>query len=154
MDPLTILAAAKGSYEAIKAGIKLGKEVQGMFKDVSSLMDSVAHLTRIAADPPKPKLFSGESAEKLAMDAYMAKSEAEKMYREVQNAFVAENGLGAWEWVLKETARIKKEQKAAALKAQAEREKSAQNLLVWAGAIGAILLTAAVGIIVVVIATH
>jgi hypothetical protein len=29
-----------------------------------------------------------------------------------------------------------------------------QNVLVWVGAIGAILLTAAVGIIVVVIATH
>ena len=81
MDPLTILALAKGSYEAIKTGIKLGKEVQGMFKDISSLMDSVGKLTQIAASPPRPKLFSGESAEKLAMDAYMAKSEAEKMYQ-------------------------------------------------------------------------
>ena len=51
MDPLTILALAKASYEAIKGGIAVGKEIQGMAKDMGSLFDSVAHLTRIAAAP-------------------------------------------------------------------------------------------------------
>ena len=56
MDPLTILALAKGSYEAIKAGISVGKEMQGMFSDVMSLLDSANQLTKIATKPPKPKL--------------------------------------------------------------------------------------------------
>ena len=53
MDPLTILALAKASYEAIKTGISVGKEMQGMFGDVMSLLDSAGKLSRIAARPPK-----------------------------------------------------------------------------------------------------
>ncbi len=139
MDPLTILAVAKGSYEAIKTGIKLGKEVQGMFKDISSLMDSVGKLTQIAADPPKPKLFGKESAEKLAMDAFMAKREVEKMFAEAKNLFISEQGLQAWDWVMAETARIKKEQKAAALVAQKEREEQIEEMKFF-GLIAAILV--------------
>ena len=37
MDPITILAAAKASYEALKAGIAVGKELQHMAQDLSSL---------------------------------------------------------------------------------------------------------------------
>jgi len=139
VDPLTILAVAKGSYEAIKTGIKLGKEVQGMFKDISSLMDSVGKLTQIAADPPKPKLFGKESAEKLAMDAFMAKREVEKMFAEAKNLFISEQGLQAWDWVMAETARIKKEQKAAALVAQKEREEQIEEIKFF-GLIAAILV--------------
>ncbi len=139
MDPLTILAVAKGSYEAIKTGIKLGKEVQGMFKDISSLMDSVGKLTQIAADPPKPKLFGKESAEKLAMDAFMAKREVEKMFAEAKNLFISEQGLQAWDWVMAETTRIKKEQKAAALIAQKEREEQIEEIKFF-GLIAAILV--------------
>lgn len=139
MDPLTILAMAKGSYEAIKTGIKLGKEVQGMFKDISSLMDSVGKLTQIAADPPKPKLFGKESAEKLAMDAFMAKREVEKMFAEAKNLFISEQGLQAWDWVMQETTRIKKEQKAAALAAQKEREEQMEELKFF-GLVAAILV--------------
>lgn len=139
MDPLTILAMAKGSYEAIKTGIKLGKEVQGMFKDISSLMDSVGKLTKIAADPPKPLLFGKESAEKLAMDAFMAKREVEKMFAEAKNLFISEQGLQAWDWVMAETARIKKEQKAAELVAQREREEQIEELKFF-GLVAAILI--------------
>jgi hypothetical protein len=139
VDPLTILAVAKGSYEAIKTGIKLGKEVQGMFKDISSLMDSVGKLTQIAADPPKPKLFGKESAEKLAMDAFMAKREVEKMFAEAKNLFISEQGLQAWDWVMAETARIKKDQKAAALVAQKEREEQIEEMKFF-GLIAAILV--------------
>jgi len=147
MDPLTLLALAKGSYEAIKTGIKLGKEVQGMFKDISSLMDSVSKLTQIAASPPKPKLFGKESAEKLAMDAFMAKKEAEKMFNEAKNLFISEQGIRAWDWVMAETAKIKKEQKAAAEKAQREHEEAMHELMVYASA-GLIILVLLAGMFV------
>ena len=147
MDPLTILALAKGSYEAIKTGVKLGKEVQGMFRDISNLMDSVSKLTQIAADPPKPKLFGKESAEKLAMDAFMAKKEVEKMFAEAKNLFISEQGLQAWDWVMAETAKIKKEQKAAAEKAQKEHEEAMHELMVY-GAAGLVILVLLAGMFV------
>ena len=87
MDPLTILAMAKGSYEAIKAGVKIGKEIQGMFTDVSKLWGSCAKLAHMAADPPKPKLFkrNGKSAEEIAIEAFNAKQQAIKYSEEIKN---------------------------------------------------------------------
>ena len=128
MDPLTILAVAKGSYEAIKTGIKLGKEIKGMFTDVASLMDSAAKLTQIAASPPKPKLFGGKSAEQLAMESYQAKKQANDMLNEVRNAFVSTHGLAAWDWVMAETTRIKKQIKRAEEEAAMEEARRQEEL--------------------------
>ena len=135
MDPLSLLAAAKVSYEAIKVGISVGKEMQGMFQDVSSLLDSVGHLTRIAAEPPRPGMFGEKTAEQIAIDAFMAKAEVEKMMAEVKNTFIGEYGIGAWDTILSETIRIKKEQKAAALIAEKERAEFMGNVMLW-GSVG------------------
>jgi len=128
MDPLTILAAAKGSYEAIKAGIKIGKEIQGMLGDVSQLWGSVAKLTQIAADPPRPKLFDKKSAEQLAIDAFTAKKQAEEWEAEIRNNIVAAYGLKGWEEIQREITRIRKEQKLKALQEKQEREEFLNDL--------------------------
>ena len=128
MDPLAVLAVAKGSYEAIKAGIALGKELQGMAKDLGSLFDSVAHITRIAADP-KGSFTSGKSAQQIAMEAYAAKAEADQMMEELKNTFISEFGIAAWDQVVAATTQIKKDMKAAALQAQREQEEMMQGFV-------------------------
>jgi hypothetical protein len=128
MDPITILAGCTAAYNAIKSGISVGKEIQGMIGDVSSIMDSVGQLTQVANNP-KPNLLAGKSAQAIAMEAYAAKAQAEKMYHEVSNAFIAQYGLKAWESVQVETVRIKKEQKLAAQKAAHEAQKSQDELM-------------------------
>jgi hypothetical protein len=122
---------AKGSYEALKAGIAAGKELQGMFKDVMSLLDSAGQLARIASQPPKPGMFSEKSAEQLAIEAFTAKAEIEAMLAEVKNTFISEYGILAWDEVLKETTRIKKEQAAARLQAQKDEEELMQSVLMY-----------------------
>jgi hypothetical protein len=131
MDPLTILAVAKGSYEAIKAGVKIGKEIQGMFTDVSRLWGSCAKLAHIAADPPKPKLFkrNGKSAEEIAIEAFTAKREAEKYSEEIKNLILAEYGLKAWEEIQKEITHIKKMQREAARLAKLEQEQLKKDIM-------------------------
>ena len=128
MDPLAILAIAKGSYEAVKAGIAVGKELQGMATDLGSLFDSVAHITRIAADP-KGSFTAGKSAQQIAMEAYAAKAEADQMMEELKNHFIGEFGIAAWDQVLSETTQIKKDQRAAALQAQHEQEEIMQGFV-------------------------
>lgn len=144
MDPLTILAGCTAAYNAIKSGIAAGKEIQGMIADVSSMMDSVGHLTQIAARPPAPSVFSDKSAEAIAMEAYTAKAKADELMNEVRNAFVSEYGLGAWDTVQAEATRIKKEAKLAAIRAADEAVKSRQEmldaLLVIFWAFGAVVL--------------
>jgi len=139
MDPLTLLAAAKVSFEALKAGIAVGKELQGMAKDLGSLFDSVAAITRVAADP-KSSLMAGKSAQQIAMEAYAAKAEAESMMEELKNHFIGEFGIAAWDQVLSHTTQIKKEQKAAALEAEKEQEELMHNIMVWGSAILVTLL--------------
>ena len=137
MDPLTLLAAAKVSFEALKTGIAVGKELQGMAKDLGSLFDNVAAITRVAADP-KGSLTSGKSAQQIAMEAYAAKAEAEQMMEELKNTFIGQFGIAAWDQVLAHTTQIKKDQKAAALQAQKEQEEMLHTLAVG----GSVILTA------------
>jgi hypothetical protein len=136
MDPLTLLAAAKVSYEAIKAGIAVGKELQGMAKDLGSLFDSIAAITRAAADP-KGSIIAGKSAQQIAMEAYAAKAEADAMMEDLKNHFIGEFGIAAWDQVLSATTQIKKDMKAAALEAQKEQEELAQTIMTW----GAVFLS-------------
>ena len=145
MDPFTLLAIAKASFEAVKAGVAVGKEIQGVAKDLGSLFDSVAHITRLAAEPPHASLMSGKTAEQMAMEAYAAKAEAEQMMAELKNHFVGEYGIAAWDNILSETTKIKKAQKAAALQAEKDQEQAIENFA------GIMLVVLAVALILAVI---
>jgi hypothetical protein len=134
VDPLTLLAAAKVSFEALKAGIAVGKELQGMAKDLGSLFDSIAAITRVAADP-KGSLIAGKSAQQIAMEAYAAKAEADSMMEELKNHFIGEFGIAAWDQVLSHTTQIKKDMKAAALEAEKEQEELMHTIAVWGSAV-------------------
>jgi hypothetical protein len=153
MDPLTLLALAKGSYEAVKAGIAVGKELQGVATDLGSLFDSVAAITRHAAQPPRGNLLSGKTAEQVAMEAYAAKAEADQLLADLKNHFVGEYGLSAWDQVVAKTIQIKKDMRAAALLARKEHEESMDNLATYAAAItliavlGVCLLLASIALI-------
>ena len=146
MDPLTLLAAAKVSYEALKAGIAVGKELQGMAADMGSLFESVAAITRVAADP-KGSLMAGKSAQQIAMEAYAAKAEADQMMEELKNTFIGEFGIAAWDQVLSATTQIKKDQKAAALEAEKAQEEFLLDVMVW----GAAFLATVIAVICVVL---
>jgi len=114
MDPATIaliFGAAKTAYSAIQQGIKFGKDIQSMCGDVAKLYGSVAKLTQAAADPPKPKLFSKQTAEEIAFDIVQKRKQAEEWAEQVKNEFVAKYGLRGWDEVQKEIIRVRKEQR-------------------------------------------
>jgi hypothetical protein len=150
MDPATIsliFGGAKMAYEAIKGGISVGKEIQGMAGDVAKLYGSVAKLTQLSAAPPKPKLFSGVTVEEMAMDIVVKRKQAQAWYHEVQNAFVSVYGLRGWEEVQREIVHIQKQQKAAALAAQKEHEEQMHQLKVF-GMAALVVTTLVVGMVV------
>ena len=129
MDPISLLLIARSAYEAVKSGIAVGKELQGVAADLGSLFDSVGAITRAAADP-KGSLLSGKSAQQIAMEAYAAKAEADQMMADLKNHFVGEYGLAAWDQVVAATTQIKKDQKAAALQAAKDQQELMGNVLV------------------------
>lgn len=129
MDPATILLGAKTAFEAIKLGVQYGKELTGMVGDVTQLLGAVNNLTRIAADP-KPGWLDEKSAEQLALEAFMAKKEAEDMQEQVKNLVLASYGLQAWDEIQSEITRIRKEQKAAAIIAADRRAETLGMILI------------------------
>ena len=141
MDPISLLLLAKTSYEAVKSAVAAGKEIQGVAKDLGSLFDSVPHITRIAAEPPRASLLSGKTAEQMAMEAYAAKAEADQLMADLKNHFVGEYGLAAWDQVVAATTQIKKNQKAAALQAEKDQDEFMQTVMTWGAALLAIVVT-------------
>jgi len=142
MDPLTLLAAARLSYEALKSGIAVGRELQGMAADLGSLFESVAGITRAAADP-KGSLLAGKSAQQVAMEAFAAKAEADQMMADLKNHFIGEFGLAAWDQVLAATTQIKKQQKVDALEAEKNMEEFLHSVMVWGSVFITVLLVIA-----------
>jgi uncharacterized protein (UPF0335 family) len=129
MDPVSLLLVAQSSFAAIKAGVAAGKEIQSLFSDVFSLMDSLGAATRIAAQPPRGGLFDDKTPEQQAIEAYQARSEIATMYEEVKNLFISEHGIGAWDSILKDITRIRKERIAAQLQAEQEAAERLQIIL-------------------------
>lgn len=129
MDPLTLLATAQASYAALKAGVSAGKELQSLFSDVFSLMDSLGAATRMAAEPARGGLFSDKSPEQQAIEAYQTRSEIASMYEDAKNMFISEYGIVAWDGILKDITRIRKERAAAQAQAEAEAAERLQTIL-------------------------
>jgi hypothetical protein len=124
MDPFTILATAKAATEGIKKAIAIGKDFHEIIKDMSALMKAEGDLAKLAADPPRG-WGQANSAEEIAMQAVSARKQVETMTAQIKNEFMAQYGMNAWDEVLKEIIKVRKQQKEAALKAAQER---AENL--------------------------
>jgi hypothetical protein len=144
---------ARTAYEAVKSGIAAGKELQGMAADMGSLFDSVAAITRVAADP-KGSLMAGKSAQQIAMEAYAAKAEADQMMEELKNTFIGEFGIAAWDQVLSATTQIKKDMKAAALEAEKAQEELMHTVMVWGAAILAFIVILVCTVLVIIGLVH
>jgi CHASE3 domain sensor protein len=148
MDPASIaliFGAAKTAYEAIKTGIKVGKEIQGMAGDIAKLYGSVTSLTKLSSDPPKPKMFSKVSAEEMAMDIVVKRKQAEEWFAQVKNEFVATYGIAGWQEVERELTRIQKEQKAARERAAKEAEEFQREVMIIC-TIGGIVICIIIGV--------
>lgn len=149
MDPVTILLGAKTAYEAIKTGVGYGKELNAMIGDVSKLFGAVNDLTRIAASPPRGWMNTA-SAEQMALDAFVAKKDAEQMQEDVKNMVVSEYGMAGWDEIHREIIRIRKEQKAALLEEAKKQEELVEAILLWGSlGLGFCLLVATVVILLV-----
>ena len=154
MDPITILAAAKASYEALRAGIAVGKELQHMAQDLSSLFGSVAHITRIAAEPARGSLLAGKSAEQMAMEAFAAKAEADQLMADLKNHFIGEYGLAAWDQVVAATTQIKKQQIAEQLEAGKAQDELVANVMGIGALVLMVITLAGIGLLLLVKLTH
>jgi len=124
MDPVTLIATATASYQAIKKGFALGKEVTSMSKDIGKLMGAIGAI-KDGHEKAKGRRFG--SVEEEALHTYAAKKKAEKLESELRNFLVANYGFDAWRDVLKVQGDIRKQRQMA----QRRRERLIETVMEW-----------------------
>lgn len=124
MDPVTLIATATASYQAIKKGFALGKEVQSMSKDIGSLMNAISSIKE-GHEKAKGRRFG--SVEEEALQTYAAKKKAEKLEAELRNFLVANYGFGAWQDVLKIQGELRKQR----LLEKRRKEQLLETIMEW-----------------------
>ena len=151
-DPVSITAAvgiASSAFKTIKEGFALGKDIEGMSKDIGRWMTAVSDVDnaeKMAKNPPIfKKLFSAGSVEEEALNAYIAKKKLQEQRQELKTWLNFTQGPNAYNELLKMEGKIRKDRQEAIYKQQQLRQKILEYIAIGVLActvIGAVLFVA------------
>tara|TARA_R100000664_G_C2757512_1_gene145800 strand:+ start:2207 stop:2653 length:447 start_codon:yes stop_codon:yes gene_type:complete len=116
VDPITGITAA---YAAVQTGIKMGKEITSLGKDLGVLFDFIDNAK---SDHAKKKRGS---ANEEALSTFIEKKQAEDMEENLRNIVIQTRGVGAWHELVKLRADIRVQRK----KEEEERIKRRNKLI-------------------------
>lgn len=113
LDPMSALATASATFNVIKRGFEVGRDIEQMAGDLSRWMGAMSDLTeaehQIKNPPIFKKLFSGKSIEQEAIEIFAAKRKAEQMREELKQFIGWTMGSKAWDQLLAMEGQIRKE---------------------------------------------
>tara|TARA_E500000178_G_scaffold350439_1_gene409391 strand:+ start:353 stop:799 length:447 start_codon:yes stop_codon:yes gene_type:complete len=138
VDPITGITAA---YAAVQTGIKMGKELSSLGKDLGVLFDFIDN-----AKSGHAKKKRG-SANEEALSTFIEAKQAEDMEENLRNIVIQTRGVGAWAELVKLRADIRVKRK----KEEADRIKRRNQLIedisFYILVFGAVLIVSGVGIL-------
>ena len=110
---MSALATASATFNVIKRGFEVGRDIEQMAGDLSRWMGAMSDLSeaehQIKNPPIFKKLFSGKSIEQEAIEIFAAKRKAEQMREELKQFIGWTMGSKAWEQLLAMEGQIRKE---------------------------------------------
>ena len=142
MDPISAIAAATTAYNAIKRGFKVGKEIEGMSKDLGRWMGAIQE---VKEGHTKAKGGSFGSVEEEALESFAALKKAQQMEHELRQFVNFNYGHNAWNEVIRIQVDIRKKKKEALEEAKRRQAKMIENTILgvlvifFLGAVGAVL---------------
>ena len=142
MDPISAIAAATTAYNAIKRGFKVGKEIEGMSKDLGRWMGAIQD---VKEGHTKAKGRSFGSVEEEALESFAALKKAQQIENELRTFVNYSYGPNAWNEVLRIQADILLKKKEAIKEAKRKQAKKIENfilgvlLLFFLGSVGFVL---------------
>tara|TARA_R100001510_G_C7594244_1_gene162952 strand:+ start:94 stop:543 length:450 start_codon:yes stop_codon:yes gene_type:complete len=142
MDPISAIATATTAYNAIKKGFQVGKEIEGMSKDLGRWMGAIQ---QVKDGHNKAKGRSFGSVEEEALESFAALKQAQQMENDLRNFVNLSHGPNAWNEVLRIQAQIRKKKKEALLEAKRKQAQMIENIILgslvvfFLGAVGALL---------------
>jgi hypothetical protein len=120
MDPISAIGIATTAYNAIKRGFKVGKEIEGMSKDLGRWMGAIQD---VKEGHNKAKGRSFGSVEEEALESFAALKKAQQMENELRNFVNLSYGPNAWAEVVRIQAQIRLKKKQALKEAQRKKER-------------------------------
>jgi len=142
MDPISAIAAATTAYNAIKRGFKVGKEIEGMSKDLGRWMGAIQE---VKEGHTKAKGRSFGSVEEEALESFAALKKAQQMESELRQFVNFNYGHNAWNEVIRIQVNIRKKKKEAIAEAKRKQAQMIENtihgelVIYFLGAVGAVL---------------
>ena len=142
MDPISAIAAATTAYNAIKKGFKVGKEIEGMSKDLGRWMGAIQE---VKEGHTKAKGRSFGSVEEEALESFAALKKAQQMEHELRQFVNFNYGHNAWNEVIRIQVDIRKRKKEALEEAKRKQAKMIENTILgvlvvfFLGAVGSVL---------------
>tara|TARA_R100000353_G_scaffold138960_1_gene98888 strand:+ start:9575 stop:10060 length:486 start_codon:yes stop_codon:yes gene_type:complete len=134
MDPLTISAAistATAAFGGIKRAFAAGRDLESMSQDLSRWMGAVSDVDAAHKSAKNPslfkKVFSGQSIEQEAIEAFAAKKKLESQRDELKTFIMFTHGTRAWEELLAMEGDIRKRRQKEIYEAKERREK----IIMW-----------------------
>jgi hypothetical protein len=149
LDPVTALATASATFNTIKRGFEIGRDIEQMAGDLGRWMGAMSDLSeaehQIKNPPIFKKLFSGKSVEQEAIEIFAAKNKAEQMREELKQYIQWSLGRKAWDQLIAMEGKIRKERQETLYNQARRRQKFVEILTIGiAISIGiALLITAA-----------
>ncbi len=142
MDPISAIGVATTAYNAIKKGFQVGKEIEGMSKDLGRWMGAIQD---VKEGHNKAKGRSFGSVEEEALESFAALKKAQQMENDLRNFVNLSYGPNAWAEVIRIQASIRKKKKEAILEAKRKQTQMVENVILgvlvifFLGAVGAVL---------------
>ena len=142
MDPISAIGIATTAYNAIKRGFKVGKEIEGMSKDLGRWMGAIQD---VKEGHNKAKGRSFGSVEEEALESFAALKKAKQMENDLRNFVNLSYGPNAWNEVIRIQADIRLKKKEAIKEAKRLQAKKIENfilgvlLLFFLGSVGFVL---------------
>ena len=132
MEPL---ATAVAAFSAVKAGIKIGKDAQSLFKDVAKAwgaIEAVKNTHHKAKNSVKNKLMSVEEE---AMETFIAKKQAEDMEKQLREIVLATRGMDGWQELIRMRADVARQRKEDEKAARKQAEENLEHIMVATGVV-------------------
>ena len=142
MDPISAIGVATTAYNAIKRGFQVGKEIEGMSKDLGRWMGAIQE---VKEGHNKAKGRSFGSVEEEALESFAALKKAQHMENELRNFVNLNYGPNAWNEVIRLQVEIRKKKKEAIIEAKRKQAQLMENIILGAilvfflGAVGAVI---------------
>ena len=113
VDPATALALASSAFQAIRKGCQIGRDLEGMGKDLSRWGKAMADFDFAAKQIEKPPWYKamGGGVEAQAMELFVQRRQIQAQRDELRTWISGTLGPSAWNELLKIEAEVRQAQK-------------------------------------------